>query len=158
MRYCCSFLALIGRVLISVVFILSGIQKIMNWDAAAQYMSASGLNQYTILLLAGAIAIEILGGLSVLFGYKTRIGAAVLLFFLIAVTFTMHRFWEAAPAEAEMQMAMFLKNLAIMGGLLYVISYGCGGCSLDSICRKTCRREDAVVKEAPLPPADKPVT
>jgi putative oxidoreductase len=75
----------------------------------------------TSLFLVGAIAVEVLGGLSVILGYKARWGAAVLFAFLIPATLIFH-----TNFGNQTQMIMFLKNLSIMGGLLFVITHGAG--------------------------------
>jgi len=83
------------------------------------------------LFLAGAILCEVLGGLSVLVGYRARIGAAALIVFLIPASLIFHDFWTLEGMEQQVQMVMFMKNLSIMGGLLLVMSLGTGPFSLD---------------------------
>ena len=78
-------------------------------------------NDYTLIFLVAAIALEILGGLSVLLGIKTRWGAAMLIVFLIPATLIFH-----TNLGTEIEQAMFLKNLGILGGLLMLIRYGGG--------------------------------
>ena len=111
---------LVARIFISTIFIWSGIGKIMNPVGTQEYMSAYGMPLTQIFLLA-AIAIEILGGLSVLLGIQPRWGATVLALFLIPATFIFH-----TDFSDQIQQIMFFKNLAMLGGLLMVIQYGGG--------------------------------
>ena len=83
------------------------------------------------LFLAGAIAFELGGGLSLLLGYRARLGALALFLFLIPVTLVFHNFWTYPPEQQQVQMLFFLHNLTLMGGLLLVMTYGPGPLSLD---------------------------
>ncbi|MBE9045140.1 DoxX family protein [Pleurocapsales cyanobacterium LEGE 10410] len=115
-----NYLSLLARIFLSAIFIWSGINKIMHPIATQENMSAHGM-PLTSVFLAGAIALEILGGLSVLLGIKTRWGAAMLIIFLIPATLIFH-----TDFATELEQAMFLKNLAMLGGLLMLIQYGGG--------------------------------
>jgi putative oxidoreductase len=117
-----------GRILLAAIFILSGAGKLMGWSGTAGMMAAKGLPAPQVLL-ALAIAFEILGGLSVATGYRARIGALLLILFLIPATLVFHNFWAYQGGEREMQMAHFLKNVAILGGLLIVAARGPGRAS-----------------------------
>lgn len=122
----------IGRLLLSLIFILSGIQKIPNWTQTSEYMASKGL-PFVPLLLAATIAIEVLGGLSVLLGYRARVGALVLALWLIPVTMIFHNFWAIAdPMQQRVEMVNFLKNLSILGALLFVSARGAGQPSFDA--------------------------
>ncbi len=126
----CSFGMLLGRICISAIFIMAGVHKFMDSAGTAAYMASKGMTMVPLFLYGSAI-VEILGGLSVLVGYKIRWGAILLLLYLIPTTLIFHDFWNATEMK-EIQMAMFFKNLAIFGGLLFVISCGAGGCSCDA--------------------------
>jgi putative oxidoreductase len=82
------------------------------------------------LFLAAATLVELAGGLSLLLGWKARLGALVLLVYLIPVTFTFHNFWTYPPDKREVQTLFFLHNWALMGGLLFVAACGPGPLSL----------------------------
>lgn len=119
----------IGRVLFSLIFITSAFTHFTRGtiDAAA----AHGVPLATLLVPAAGI-LALIGGVSVLLGYRARFGAFLLLLFLVPVTLVMHRFWGLAdPQVAQMQKVMFMKNLSIMGGALMVMYYGSGPASLD---------------------------
>ncbi len=127
-----SFGMLLGRWFICAIFLVSAVQKIMAWETTATLMSGKGL-QVVSLFLAGAILVEFFGGLSLLLGARARFGAAILAIYLIPVTILFHDFW-AFPAGSELQnlqLIMFLKNCAIFGGLLYILSNGAGNLSRD---------------------------
>jgi putative oxidoreductase len=84
------------------------------------------------VMLAGAIVFLIAGSLSVILGYKARIGAALLLAFLALATYYFHDFWTVSDPQAKQeQMIRFLKNLGLMGAMLLVIANGTGPMSLD---------------------------
>jgi putative oxidoreductase len=121
---------LIGRILLSLIFLISAAGKLFNFTGTAGMMSAKGF-PVASLFLVGALAFELLGGLSVLTGYKARLGAAALIVFLIPTTLIFHNFWAVQGLEQQMQAAMFLKNLAIAGGLALVIAFGSGPLSVD---------------------------
>lgn len=126
----CSFLMVLGRICLSVIFLLSGIGKFMDPAGLSLYMASKGMPMIPFFLYTAAL-IEILGGVCLLLGIKTRIAALVLFLYLIPVTVIFHAFWDSPPAEVAAQMGNFLKNLAIMGGLLYAIANGAGKCSID---------------------------
>ncbi|MEX1012943.1 MAG: DoxX family protein [Waddliaceae bacterium] len=134
-----SWLLLVGRILISLIFLMAGLNKFMNYDATAQMISSKGIEP-NALLVYGAGLIEVIGALSLIFGFKTRWGALLLFLFLIPSTFIMHDFWNFSGMEMQNQMIHFLSNLAILGGLLHVIATGPGCCSCDL--RHTCDVHD----------------
>jgi putative oxidoreductase len=111
---------LVARVLLSGIFLSSGVQKIFAFSGTQAYMAKFGMKM-TGLFLVLAILFEIGGGLSVLLGYYPRLGALALLLFLIPTTAVFHRDFSD-PA----QVVQFVKNVAIMGGLLAVLSAGGG--------------------------------
>jgi putative oxidoreductase len=123
-------LALIGRVLLSLIFIISGVAKIFGWSETLGYMNNQGLPAPAVLL-AAATAIEIIGGLMLLVGYQTRVASAIVFVYLIPVTLVFHDFWSYQGQEAQSQMVDFLKNLAILGGLAHVWATGPGAISVD---------------------------
>jgi len=124
------FVPLLGRILLALIFLISGLGKIFDWQGTAGYMASKGMPLIPFFLL-GAIVLELAGGLAVLLGFKARIGALLLIVFLIPATLIFHNFWTLTGMERQIQMIMFLKNLAIMGGLLLVVGLGPGPSSLD---------------------------
>ncbi|MDB6113006.1 MAG: DoxX family protein [Pedosphaera sp.] len=124
-------LTLLGRILLSLIFILSAGGKIADWPGTAGYMASKGMVAIPVLLTL-AIVFELGGGLSVLLGFKARWGALALIIFLITASVIFHNFWAYTGAEKQTQMVHFLKNLSIMGGLLLVVARGAGKPSLDA--------------------------
>lgn len=120
-----QLIPLLGRVLISLIFLLAGFDKIMNPGASRDYMAQAGL-PFTALFLIAAIVLEIGGGLSLLLGYKARYGATALILFLVPATLIFH-----IDFQNPIQVAMFLKNLAMIGGLLMVAHSGAGSFAID---------------------------
>ncbi len=107
----------LGRLLMSVIFILSGFQKLMHFSQVASMMAGKGIPLASVAL-ALSITIEIGGGLLLITGYKVRYVAIVMALWMVPVTLTFHNFWAYQGDAREMQMVNFLKNLAIIGGLL----------------------------------------
>lgn len=124
-----QFGPLIGRVLLALIFVVSGYGKIGGFDGTAAYMASKGLPLVSVLLVL-TIIVELGGGLMIMLGVKARIAATALFLFLIPVTAIFHGFWAVDAASAQMQQIMFMKNVAIMGGLLLVAAFGAGPYSL----------------------------
>lgn len=122
---------LVARLLLALIFVISGLEKIMAFAATAAYMRGAGMPMAEALLVP-AIVVELGGGLLLAIGYQTRLVALTIFFFLIPTTLIFHAFWSAAPGQEQMQAIQFQKNLAIMGGMLYVFLCGPGRLSLDS--------------------------
>jgi putative oxidoreductase len=108
---------LLGRVLLSVIFILSGLGKLPHFHDVAGMMAGKGIPLASVAL-AITLLIEIGGGLMLLTGYKARYAALVIAIWLVPVTLVFHNFWAVPAAQQQDQMINFLKNLAIIGGLL----------------------------------------
>lgn len=123
-------LLLIGRVLVSAIFIMSGLMKIGMWGMIASVMSAKGVPMVPFTL-AVTILLEAGGGILLLLGYRARIAAFALLLFMIPTTLVMHNFWAVSGAGQQAEMANFMKNFALMGGLLITAAAGAGAYSLD---------------------------
>lgn len=122
------FIPLVARAFLAAIFFQSGISKILGFADTQGFMATAGIpSGLTGLLLVGAIVCELLGGLSVLLGYKARWGALLLILFLIPTTLIFH-----TDFAQQGQLSQFLKNLAIIGGLLMVVYLGSGPLSLDS--------------------------
>ena len=140
-------LTLVARILLAAMFLMSGLNKLSEPQGTQQYMSAMGMTWLTGLFYAGAIVVEIGGSLSLLLGYQAKIGAWMLVLFMIPATMVFHTNFGDPN-----QMIHFLKNLSIMGGLLYVAIYGPGALSMDAGLERT-----AAVPETARPPVKKAV-
>ena len=126
-----SPLALIGRVLLALMFVKAGFGKLGNIDGTAAYIASGGLPLPAVLaVLAGLF--ELLAGLALAVGFKARWAALALGVFTLLASVLFHRFW-AVPAEQQMvQQLLFLKNMAVAGGMFMVAALGAGPASLDS--------------------------
>jgi putative oxidoreductase len=121
-----------GRILLSLIFLLSAVGKFNDWPSTAKMIADKGLPSADALLSV-AVVLEIVGGASVLFGLYARLGAVALLAFMIPVTIIMHNFWAFEGAEQMNQMINFMKNVSITGGVLLVLAFGAGPCSIDGL-------------------------
>lgn len=151
MRYLRSATAAAARIFLSAIFLVSGINKIIYWNEAEKqfmrvigdwqaYTAASGAFQaffsavviWAPMILMLATFIEILGALLLLFGIKEKLGACLLAIFLIPITVLMQHFWFAEGSQSELQLSLFLRDLAVLGGLLIVVLHGGHGNSSQS--------------------------
>ena len=123
-------LAFVGRILLAALFLPAGIDKLTGFAGTVGYISSVGMPLPTVAA-ALALAVEILGGLALVFGFGTRIAALVLAFFTLVASFYFHAYW-AVPADQQMVMQLlFFKNVAVVGGLLVLAAFGAGGWSVD---------------------------
>ena len=120
-----SYTSRIGRILFSLIFIASGISKIGDWQKTIDYMESHNM-LFIPFFLVMAILLQVLGGLSILINYKTKVGVVFLLVFIIPTTFIFHNFWSL-PTETEIElvnqhyeMVSFLKNITIIGSLFLI--------------------------------------
>jgi len=123
--------ALAGRILLALIFVISGYGKIGGYAGTAGYMASKGLPLVGILLPL-TILVELGGGLLIAIGWKARWAAAVIFVFLIPVTLVFHNPIGLDAAHAQQQMINLLKNISIMGGMLGLFAFGPGGFSLDA--------------------------
>ena len=119
---------LIGRILISALFLLNGIFKISNYDGTIGWMESFGMPG---ILLIPAIILEIAGPVLIIIGYKTKLAAGLLSLFCIATAFIFHN-----DFANQMQLTSFLKNIALAGGFLILFVNGAKGFSLDNKFKK----------------------
>ncbi len=123
-------LVLAGRVLFSLIFVVAAFGHFSHQEIAFAAQQGVPLASLSVPF-SGVMAL--LGGLSVLLGYKAKWGAWLLIVFLIPVTLMLHNFWAVKdPMMAQIQMAMFLKNVSMVGGALLISQFGAGPLSLDA--------------------------
>src|SRR3954468_23608013 len=115
--------ALIGRILIALIFVISGFNKIGGFAGVAGYIGSKGLPMPQVLA-ALTIALELGGGILLVVGYKVRWVALLFFLWLIPTTLIFHKFWGIDAAQVQNQMNNFLKNVSIMGGMLLVMAFG----------------------------------
>jgi len=123
-------IALLGRFLFALIFLTAAPNHFSSQTIA--YAASQGVPLALIAVpLSGVIAL--VGGLSILLGYRAKIGAWLLVLFLAAVTPMLHNFWTVTdPMMRQMQMIMFMKNVSMLGGALFITQYGAGPWSLDA--------------------------
>ncbi len=126
-------LSVVGRVLLCTIFLLAAVgNKIPHFSDVAGVMAKAGVPAPEFMLV-GAIAFLVAGSLSVVVGYRARVGASLLLVFLVLATYYFHAFWSLTDPQAQqMQMIQFMKNLSMMGAMLFIIANGSGPLSLDN--------------------------
>ncbi|HET9403745.1 MAG TPA: DoxX family protein [Burkholderiales bacterium] len=122
---------LAGRILLALLFIASGWGKIGGFEGTVGYIASRGLPLPQVAA-AGAIAVELVGGILLIAGWQARWAATALFLFLIPTTLIFHNFWAVDAAQQGTQQIQFMKNLCIMGGMLYVMAFGAGPLSLDN--------------------------
>jgi len=115
---------LFGRILISLIFLLSGLHKIGGYEATQGYMAAMGVPG---ALLPLVIALEVGGAIAIIVGYHTRLFAFLLAGFSVVSALLFHR-----ALGDQVQFIMFMKNLAMAGGFLFLVARGAGDWSLDA--------------------------
>jgi len=140
-----TLIGLLGRWCLSIIFIISGVSKIFDWqgvehslvnamcETASYYYNNERIREileYIIpqasILLVVAVAFEIIGGVLIFIGVQVRLGAFLLILFIIPTTFFFHHFWQLQGGDRDLQLVMFMKNLSIFGGLLLLLAYGKG--------------------------------
>ncbi|MDN3507520.1 MAG: DoxX family protein [Simkaniaceae bacterium] len=138
-------ISVIGRICLSGIFILGGVQKVLNWHDYEEVVTRTLCDwhvyntqfgniepfldfalSYVPVILGVIVFLELLGGLFVLFGIKARLGAFFLILFLVPATIAMHPFWLIHGERHGIEMDQAIKNGAILGGLLLVLAYGTG--------------------------------
>lgn len=124
-------LTLLGRILIALLFVPAGFGKLMGFSGTVGYIGSVGLPMPEVGAVV-AIIVELLLGLALLVGFKTRWAALLIALFTVAAAIFFHNYWAAAPAQLMMQQINFYKNLAIAGGLLAFAAFGGGAWSVDA--------------------------
>ncbi|MGD0840214.1 MAG: DoxX family protein [Candidatus Acidiferrales bacterium] len=122
--------ALLGRILVAVPFLVFGEMKIAQFHFYAGLLAAMKVPKPTIALVI-VIIIEVLGGICLAVGFKARLWAWLMFLYLIPVTFTAHNFWTYTGAARLDNEIHFMKNVAILGGLLLIAAFGPGSLSAD---------------------------
>jgi putative oxidoreductase len=128
---------LIGRIFLSAIFIFEAIDSTLFFGKTKDAMTEHGLMWSQDMLLYCAIFLLIMGGLMVLLGYRSTLGAIMLLMYWVPVTFIVHDFWNAPRSELREQSILFMKNIAIIGGLLMLVGKGSGRYSMKRLLATT---------------------
>ena len=123
-------LPLVGRILISALFLTAGARKAVTFAGTVGYLAKLGFPAPEVMAVI-AIVIEIGASILLIIGWRTRWVAWLLALFVLIATFAAHRFWEFEATQLQNQLNHFLKNFAIIGALLLVAGFGAGPTSVD---------------------------
>jgi putative oxidoreductase len=120
----------LGRFFFALIFLMAGANHFNK--QAIGYAASQGVPLAAIAVpLSGVLAIG--GGLSILLGYRAKLGAWLIVLFLVPVSLMMHKFWTVTdPMMAQIQMILFMKNVSMLGGALLISQFGAGPFSLDA--------------------------
>ena len=123
--------ALIGRILLALMFVPAGLSKFGGLAGTAGYIASKGLPLPTVLAIASAV-LEVVAGLAIIVGYRARLAGLALALFTLLAAFIFHNYWDAPAEQQMMQQLLFMKNVSIAGGLLLLAACGAGALSLDA--------------------------
>ena len=124
-------LVLVARILLALMFILSGTGKLGNLAGTAGYIASAGLPAASLLaLLVGLL--EVVAGIALVIGFQARWAALALGLFTLLASVLFHAYWSAPADKAYIQQLMFMKNLAVAGGMFFVAALGAGPFSVDA--------------------------
>jgi putative oxidoreductase len=121
----------LARIPIVAIFVYTGISKLTHFDGTAHAIGENGI-PLAAVATAIAILIELGGAILIIVGWQTKLAAAVQFVYLIVITFMYHNFWAVPPQLHDVQLLNFLKNVGIMGGLLFLATRGAGASSVDA--------------------------
>lgn len=130
MEFLQDLFSLVGRVLISGMFLWAAYEKMKNWNATVTYLKTKNIPYLNIVLPVG-VALKVIGGLSVLLGWHAHIGALLLLIVAISSCLKMHDFWRIQGEEKSMEKLLFIKDVAVIGGLFMILALGAGHFGVD---------------------------
>lgn len=122
--------ALIGRIALAAIFVLSGLQKLVDFTGTVSMIAGAGV-PLPMVAAAVAVVIELGGGLAIFGGWMTRVAALAIVVFLIIVSPIFHNFWTMQGDERMLNQVMFLKNVSMLGGFLLLMAFGPGRYSVD---------------------------
>jgi len=125
-------LGLTARLLMAALFLPAGIGKLTGFSGTVAYIASTGLPLPELAALAAAI-VEIGAGVALVAGYGTRVAALLLAGFTVIASILFHGFWAVPAAQQMVQQLLFMKNIAVVGGLLSLAAFGGGAWSLDAI-------------------------
>ena len=128
-----NLLDLIARIFIALIFLFEAFDSTIYFQETQEKMTLYGISWRQDLLLVGSIILLFVGGILVLIGYRSKLGALLLLAYWVPVTFIVHSFWNDPPEIQREQSVLFMRSLAIIGGLLIVYVNGAGKYSVRRI-------------------------
>ena len=122
----------VARILLALIFVLSGISKLGAIAATSAHMASAGI-PYANDLVWGAVALELGGGILLIVGLLTRLVGLAFFVYTLTLAVVFHAYWTLTGAAAHAQHTAFFEHLAIMGGMLYVVAFGAGPYSIDAM-------------------------
>jgi putative oxidoreductase len=134
-----NFVPALGRVLLSLIFVFAGYRKLTTVAATVVQMAHQGI-PYSNVLIWGAIAIEFVGGLMLVAGLFTRWVAFALAIYIAVLAVLFHAYWDVPAAEVRNQFNAFYEHMAMIGGILYVVTFGPGAFSIDALLGRQAKR------------------
>jgi putative oxidoreductase len=143
----------IGRILLSLIFVLAGISKLGAIAGTSAHMAQAGI-PYANDLVWGAVALELGGGILLIVGFLTRLVAAAFFFYVLTLAVIFHAYWTMTGAEAHSQHADFFQHVAIAGGMLFVVAFGAGPYSIDALIWGRGRQRDGALSHPHPQPAE----
>ncbi|MBK8505015.1 MAG: DoxX family membrane protein [Saprospiraceae bacterium] len=128
---------LLGRILLSFIFIYEAIDSILYFKKTTNLMTEYGITFQQDLLLIGGVFLLLAGGTLLLIGYRIGLGAMLLMIYWIPVTFIVHSFWNDALPARRLESILFMKNIAILGGLMFMAVNTSGKYSIKTLLANT---------------------
>jgi putative oxidoreductase len=125
MEFVKDIILLIGRICISSLFIWAAFEKLIHWSTTLEYIKQKKI-PYAAFALPLAVMIQVIGGLSIFFGYHIRLGALLLTLFIIPAAIRFHDFWNLMGIERVTEKTLFMKDVAVFGSLLLILAWGGG--------------------------------
>lgn len=126
-----AYVSVVGRLLLALMFILSGFGKLGNIQGTAAFIASGGLPAPTALAVAVG-ALELFGGLALVAGYQVRLVGLALAVFTVAASVVFHAWWSAPAAQQFVTELLFMKNISVAGGMLLISALGAGPLSIDA--------------------------
>ncbi|MCX7170330.1 MAG: DoxX family protein [Proteobacteria bacterium] len=126
-----AYVSVVGRVLLALMFILSGFGKLTDIQGTAGFIASGGLPAPTVLAVVVGV-FELLGGLALVLGYQVRWAGLALALFTLAASVVFHAYWSAPAAQQFVTQLLFMKNISVAGGMLLVSALGAGPLSIDA--------------------------
>ncbi len=126
-----AYVSVVGRLLLALMFILSGFGKLGNIQGTAAFIASGGLPAPTVLAAAVG-ALELFGGLALVVGYQVRLVGLALALFTVAASVVFHAWWSAPADQQYVTQLLFMKNISVAGGMLLISALGAGPLSIDA--------------------------
>jgi len=126
-----AYVSVVGRLLLALMFILSGFGKLGNIEGTAAFVASGGLPAPTFLAVAVGV-LELFGGLALVVGYQVRLAGLALGLFTVAASVVFHAYWSAPAAQQFVTQLLFMKNISVAGGMLLISALGAGPLSIDA--------------------------